>query len=296
MIGPIDPTGRADRHVNRKLFRLLILLAGVFVVGTGIGWIVGQIGRPVSQTGAQNVATTLPTSTTGADSLLPPAPQPAPATPPQPTASQALPQPAAATPGDQHAATNFIAQATQQTVPPTATPAEPQPPVHAAANPPPAPPAAPKSEPEVVIEPAGPAAGPPAVANAGAAPKPQPASAASKPAATRHHAAPRAAAKHRTAEGPARVTVIGAKGAPAGTRWTVQLGAFKTHDHAALLVMTLQAHGTAANIVKRDNGAKGLWYLVQTPSVTNLKAAMAAATTISRRERVAAYVLRAPAA
>lgn len=304
MIAPIDPTGRADRHANRKLIRLLGLLAGVFVVGTGIGWIVGQIGHPVGETAPQNVATSVPASlppgstVAGPDTLTPAAAQPA---APQPALP--LPQPAAATPSDQHTATSFIAEATQQPPPPAPAAATPPPHVDAnggpaAAPPPPSSPPAVKSEPEVVIEPAQEQVAPPE------APKPTAPAAApqAKPAAPRpshtakaakHRSAPHRVARHEAAAAASRVTVIGAKGAPAGTRWTIQLGAFRTHDHAALLVMTLQSHGTAAKVVKRDDGAKGVWYVVQTPSIASLKAATTAAAAISRRERVAASVMRA---
>jgi hypothetical protein len=293
VIAPIDPTGRADRHANRKLVRLLGLLGGVFVVGTGIGWIVGQIGHPAGETGVQNVATTVPASLPPAqtvvapDALTPSTPQPAPAPP--------LPQPAAATPTDQHAATNFIAEATQQPAPPAPVAAPPAPP-------PPAPlapsPSAAKSEPEVVIEPAPEQASPPEAAKpaepvATAKPKPYAQHPTHLAKAAKHRPRPQVAAKH--GGGAARVTVIGAKGAPAGAHWTIQLGAFRTHDHAALLVMTLQSHGTAAKVIKRDDGAKGVWYIVQTPSVQGLKAATAAAAAISRRERLAASVMRAVA-
>ncbi len=87
--------------------------------------------------------------------------------------------------------------------------------------------------------------------------------------------------------------MIGAVGAPSGTRWTIQLGAFKTHDHAALLAMTLQSHGTAASVTKRDEGAKGIWYVVQTPSLASLKTARSTAEGIAARERLSAYVMRA---
>ena len=302
MIGPIDPTGRADRHANRKLFRLLGLLCGVFVVGTGIGWIVGQIGRPTTETGSQNVATTLPAS------LPPPvtapvpdalAPPPAPA--PEPAPAPPVPQPATATPTDQHAATNFIAEATQQ--PPPAPPVAPSSPVKpsvapAPVPPVPVPPSSPspstsaKSEPEVVFEPAQEPVAPPEAAKP-AAPTSTPVTKHPHVAKeVKHRAAPHAA-KHHAAETASRVTVIGAKAAPAGTRWAIQLGAFRTHDHAALLVMTLQSHGTVAKVIKRDDGAKGIWYIVQTPGVASLKAATTAAAGISRRERLAATVMRA---
>ncbi len=303
MIAPIDPTGRADRHANRKLIRLLGLLAGVFVVGTGIGWIVGQIGHPVSDTTTQNVATTLPASlpptstAVGPDALTPSAPQPA----------SPLPQPAAATPTDQHAATSFIAEATQQPQP-AAPPAPPAPvaasPVPATTTPPPAPlapsPSAAKPEPEVVIEPAQEQASPPEAAKpaepvAAAKPKPPTPHPTHLARVVKHRPQPHVVARHGAAGAGSRVTVIGGKGAPAGTRWTIQLGAFRTHDHAALLVMTLQSHGTVAKVIKRDAGAKGVWYVVQTPSVLSLKAATTTAAAISRRERVAASILRAPA-
>jgi cell division septation protein DedD len=90
------------------------------------------------------------------------------------------------------------------------------------------------------------------------------------------------------------VTVYGAKAAPAGSRWVVQLGAFRTHDHAAMLAMTLQSHGTAAQVVKRDDGTKGVWYVVRTPSLPSLAAAQSHARGIAAREHVAASVQRAP--
>ena len=317
MILPADPTGRAERHSNRKLLRLLGLLAGVFVVGTGIGWIVGQIGHPVAPAGPQNVATTVPASlppTSGspaADALAPSAPEPPPqsvATPPvaaPPVATPQLPQPAAATTTDQRAATNFIAEATQQ--PPASTP--PQSPPPAVTGPTPAskplPVATPapiaKSEPEVVIEPAQ-ETPPPAAPAAAAKPKPAIPTAGKKPRAdhpvviakaARHRPISHTAGRSEAATGAARVVVKGAKGAPAGTRWTIQLGAFRAHDHAAMLVMTLHSHGTEAKVIKRDDGAKGIWYIVQTPGVPSLQAATKAAAGISRRERVVAYVMRA---
>jgi SPOR domain len=333
LILPADPTGRAERHTNRKLLRLLVLLAGVFVVGTGIGWIVGQIGHPVAPTTVQNVATSVPASLPpvsspamsgppGADALAPTAPEPpmslagptpavtpppAPPTaaaPPQPAAT---PQPAAATPTEQRTASNFIAEATQQ--PPPAAP-PPSPPAASASAPKPAPaPPAPaqattgKSEPEVVIEPVQEAPVPTAPA-APAKPEAKPAHAASKPHPShpateakpaRHHATPRSASAAGSKAGPSHVVVKGAKGAPAGTRWTVQLGAFRAHDHAAMLVMTLHSHGTEARVIRRDDGPKGVWYIVQTTPVSSLQAATKAANAISRREHVVAYVMRAPA-
>ncbi len=323
MILPADPTGRAERHSNRKLLRLLGLLSGVFVVGTGIGWIVGQIGQPITPAGLQNVATPVPASlpatsgVPGADTLAPPAPEPpsapvaAPSVAASPLAASQLPQPAAATPTDQRAAANFIAETTQQPPPttppqsPSASVTSPTPPSKPSllATAAPSPSTLAKSEPEVVIEPA-PEPVAPAIPAAEAKPKPsvssaaekrRPGHAASVAKTAKHHAASNTASAAGSTAAASRVVVKGAKGAPAGTRWTIQLGAFRAHDHAALLVMTLHSHGTEAKVIKRDDGAKGVWYVVQTPGVSSLQAATKAAKGISRRERVVAYVMRVSA-
>ena len=86
--------------------------------------------------------------------------------------------------------------------------------------------------------------------------------------------------------------MIGAKAAVAGSRWIVQLGAFRTHDHAALLAMTLKAHGAQAAVVKSDRGAKGIWYVVQMGGAMPLKSAVATAHRIATREGIAAYVMK----
>lgn len=89
------------------------------------------------------------------------------------------------------------------------------------------------------------------------------------------------------------VTVIGAKASAPGSHWIVQLGAFRTHDHAELLAMTLTAHGTPAAVTKSDRGAKGVWYVVQFGSAMPLKSAVAAAHRIAAGEGISAYVIKA---
>ena len=262
----IDPTGRTALLTNRKLARLAVLLAGVFVVGCGIGWLVSQLGGSPVDTGSQRAATTLP---------VPVPSSPAPAQPEEavspPTAADALPAPSAPP------------SATAQVLPASAP--EPAPPL-------------------VVIEPAPSPVSPPPTAPPPTAPPPQAAPAApsaATPSAPVRHAHHKHAARakhgghhhrHHESARTGTVTVIGAKAAAPGTRWIVQLGAFRTNDHAVLLAMTLKAHGTSALVTKSDRGAKGIWYVVRAEGTLPLKSAVATAHRIATREGIATYVVR----
>lgn len=255
----IDPTGRTALLTNRKLARLAVLLAGVFVVGCGIGWLVSQLGGSPADTGSQRAATTLP---------VPVPPSPAPVQPEE-----------AAPPPVQSAAADSVPA---PSAPPSAVPQLPPAPAPASAAPP-----------LVVIESA-PVSPTPTVAPPQATPAP------SEPVHHAHHnhtARGKHAGHHHRHHGhrpvsAGSVTVIGVKARTPGSRWIVQLGAFRTHDHAALLAMTLKAHGTSAKVTKSNRGAKGIWYVVQAGGAMPLKSAVATAHRIAAREGIAAYVMK----
>jgi cell division protein FtsN len=81
---------------------------------------------------------------------------------------------------------------------------------------------------------------------------------------------------------------------PDGTHWIVQLGAFESHDHADLLVNTLEAHGQAAKIKQGIDGAGKGWYFVQTPPYSSAAAARSAAHELGGREHVPTYLIKVP--
>jgi len=82
-----------------------------------------------------------------------------------------------------------------------------------------------------------------------------------------------------------------AASAASGPRWVVQLGAFRSAEHANLLVNTLAVHGQPAE-VRFANG----WFYVQTPSYRSAHAAKAAAQALAAREHLPTYLIKLPAA
>ena len=78
----------------------------------------------------------------------------------------------------------------------------------------------------------------------------------------------------------------------AGPRWAVQLGAFRSSDHANLLVMTLAAHGQPAHVTYTQNAAGEGWFYVQTPPYRSAAAAKSAAQGLAAREHVPTYLIK----
>ena len=90
--------------------------------------------------------------------------------------------------------------------------------------------------------------------------------------------------------GPARQAA--ASSAPGqGARWVVQLGAFRSAEHANLLVNTLAVHGQPAEV----RFSKG-WFYVQTPPYRTAHAAKGAAEALAAREHLPTYLIKLPAA
>jgi cell division protein FtsN len=139
--------------------------------------------------------------------------------------------------------------------------------------------------------PAQPVSRPPAAPAPAALPAPPP----SKPAAAKP-AAPADAAPaplHPSAQHGGKTAAVAPSvpkhkrhGAAEAGDWLVQVGAYRTQDHAALIVDTLTKHGWKAHTVKGHSG----WILVEITGYRTKAEAQAAATSLAAKEHVPTLV------
>jgi DedD protein len=137
---------------------------------------------------------------------------------------------------------------------------------------------------------------PPVIATA--APPPVHLDVAPQPPPSSHKAERKPAAVRLASKPVARAKPVAKRPAPAapphGRRWIVQLGAFRSADHANLLVNTLAVHGQPAHVRYVRNADGQGWFYVQTPPYGSAAAARSAAQALSAREHVPTYLIKLP--